>query len=190
MRRRERALGALLLLTLLAACAPEAVKRAAEATPTPGVSASPAAGPTTPAVHVVGEADDGRLAHITVESHKRLAYEIYSTKTEATQTTGVASFANAQVLFHDPKGGVLDARAPNALANQTTKTVRMKGGVHARTHSGSVLTCDTLTYNADTELLHAVGHVVLTTSSGSRVTSDEATSDLRLEQVDFGGGKS
>jgi LPS export ABC transporter protein LptC len=188
MRSRARALVLFAALLALAACAPEAVKRESAATPTPG--ASPAAGPTTPAVHVVGEADEGRLAHITVESHKRLAYEIFSTKTEATQTTGVAAFANARVLFHDPKGGVLDARAPNALANQTTKTVRMKGGVHAQTHSGSVLTCDILTYNADTERLHAIGHVVLTSASGSRVTSDEATSDLRLEQVDFGGGNS
>jgi LPS export ABC transporter protein LptC len=188
MRGRDRVALALLATVLVAGCAPEAVKRQVAATPTPG--ASPAAGPTTPAVHVVGEADNGELAHITVESHKRLAYEIYSTKTEATQTTGVAVFSNAHVLFHDPKGGVLDARAPSALANQTTKTVRMKGGVHARTHSGSVLTCDTLTYNAETERLHAIGHVVLTTASGSRVTSDEATSDLRLEQVDFGGGNS
>ncbi len=177
----------LLAALVLASCAPSSPTRpaatgAALATPAPGAT------PTPLAVHVVGEATGGQMASIKIRRGDRLVYEIRSTKHEAANATGNATFDNAQILFYDPKGGVLDTRAPLALANETAKTVIMKGGVRARSHSGSVLTCDTLIYRADTERLHAVGHVVLTSASGSRATSNEATSDVRLDNVEFLGG--
>ncbi len=178
-------LAAAVVLTVAAGCAPQPPARPASATP---AAQAPGATPTPTAVHVIGEGENGETARITFRRGSRLVYEIRSSKNEGTEATGVATFTDADVLFYDPKGGALDAKAPEAVANEHAKTVTMKGGVRARTHSGSVLTCDTLIYRADTERLHAIGHVVLTTAAGSRAASSEATSDVRLEQVDFIGG--
>jgi len=58
--------------------------------------------------------------------------------------------------------------------------------VHAKTSTGLNLTCDRLTYDQHTGLLHGEGHVQITGMQGGQqqvLTGNSFTSDIKLTQM-------
>ncbi len=96
---------------------------------------------------------------------------------------GSAVLQRPHVIFVDKSGSATVADAPKATVSQRDKSVLMSGGVRARTQEGSILTCDTLRYDTETERFDGEGHVVLRGQNGAVLQGDHLDGDVRLHDV-------
>lgn len=178
-RASERAAAALLIVA--AGCG-----RPAPPSPAPSASPAPAPTATIAQIHVVTESRGAHPTTFSAESHNRRMYYGIAKSSVADRLpdgTFVIALAQPHVIFYDREGKTLTGDAPKALVQERTKTITMSGGVRARTQEGTVLTCDTMTYDGTTERIHGSGDVVLVSPRGDRLTGDRIDGDVRLNQV-------
>jgi len=176
------------LVLLAAGCSPHATGGGSTASPAPALSAAPqpTASATTVPVHVETHGGRGQYVTIVETVRGRKVYTIRALSTVAerfgtNQATGVLE--QPHITFVDKGGATTIADAPKATVAERDKSVVMTGGVHAHTSSGSVLTCDTLTYNARTERFHGEGHVRLAAPNGLQLSGDHLDGDVKLQDV-------
>lgn len=193
MRSRRRAgrrlAGALALAVLLGACAHREAASRGPASPAP--TAEPTAGGTAVPIHIETHGESGQYVTIVQTLHERKLYTIraLSTNVQSAGTNeGTGVLDQPHVTFIDRHGGSTIADAPKAHLVERDKTVVMTGGVHASTSTGSVLTCDSLTYSGTTERFHGEGHVELSARDGMHLQGDHLDGDTRLQEVTVTGG--
>ncbi|HEX3549431.1 MAG TPA: LPS export ABC transporter periplasmic protein LptC [Candidatus Elarobacter sp.] len=191
-RGAARRLASALTLAALAACG-----HGGGSGPSPKPAASPS-GPAAPAaagtavpIHIETHGESGQYVTIVQSLHGRKLYTIRALSTDvqsAGTNEGTGQLDQPHVTFIDRHGATTIADAPKAHLVERDKTVVMTGGVHANTSSGSVLTCDTLTYSGATERFHGEGHVELQARDGMHLSGDRLDGDTRLQEVTVTGG--
>lgn len=183
----KRASLALLAALALAGCTGHQVARSDES-PVPTTSPIPAMSSATPlAVHVTSLGNGGYTV-VTQMKGSRTIYSIRALSFDGQSSAGASgvasgSFEQPHVTFHDRSGGTLVADAPKADLTSADKTIVMSGGVEARTQDGSLLRCEQLRYDGQSEHIHGSGAVRLTTPSGLILTGDRIDGDVRLTNV-------
>jgi len=95
------------------------------------------------------------------------------------QDTGRSTFTNPHVTFFGHGGNRLVADAPTGTVVEKDKTVRMSGGVHARSGDGLTLRSDTLAYDDQTDKVHGAGHVTVTSPRGEELQGETLDWNLR-----------
>lgn len=173
--------GALTVLAM-AACNPQPAKNAVG-------TAAPSATPSgLPPLKITGKGAGGQPVRVGQQSGNRKVYNLVakSLTSRSAQSVAQATFQHATVTFYDKDGTTLSARAPVAAIDDRNKKVVLSGGVHAKTSGGLQMTCDKLTYDQATSLLHGDGHVVITGNQGGQqqvLTGNSFTSDVKLTQM-------
>ncbi len=169
------------LVALLAACGHPAA---------PGpASPAPAAPTATPLpLHVTSSGGSGQYTTLSEMKHRRTIYTVRAKSFVADTATGhtvtgSGEFVAPHITFIDRSGARTVADAPKAVLTSADKSVLMTGGVHARSQDGNVLSCDRLRYDGNSERVHGVGNVVLTTPAGLTLAGDEIDGDARLADV-------
>lgn len=177
----RRACYAAALACLLAGCGGHGKQPAAGS-----ATAVPTATGTAIPIRIVTQGGDGRYTNIVQTVKGRKVYTIRALSSEGEQTgagNSVATLEQPHVTFVDKSGTATIADAPKAHITGQDKNVVMTGGVRATTSSGSVMTCDVLTYNGQTERLHGDGHCRLVGSNGVEMTGNHIDGDARLQEV-------
>ncbi len=167
---------------ILAACNPQPEHAAGPATPSPTPSG-------LPALQITGHGTAGNPVVIN-EINERSGQRVYrlvapSYTTKSAQNMTQAQVQEPTVTFYDKDGTRMTAKAPRASV-ETGKQVILSGGVHAKTSTGLDLTCDRLTYDQKTGLLHGQGNVRITGMQGGQqqvLTGNTFTSDIKLTQM-------
>lgn len=167
-------------VALVTACNPAPPK----ATPAPSAPA-PRATPTPLSLHIIGKGTAKQPVRLIQQVHNRVDYDLLASSYESRGPQGSARavFHDARVTFVDAKGSKIAASAPQAVVDQTMKTVTLIGGVTAHSSSGTTLHCDKLVYARTTGTLHGNGNVVVTDPKGFRATGSSFDSDLSLTQM-------
>jgi hypothetical protein len=170
--KRALALVALLIAT---ACNPH---------PLVGLHATPTPAPTgngAPPLRITGV-----LTHpIVAQRGNRKLYQIAARDYDGISPAGAAhtTFNVADVTFFAKDGSRLEARAPQAVVDQATHTVTLLGGVHARSSTGLVLTCNTLVYRSGDETIHGEGNVRASNGKGNLMAGNRFDSDVSLNHI-------
>ncbi|MBV9438748.1 MAG: LPS export ABC transporter periplasmic protein LptC [Candidatus Eremiobacteraeota bacterium] len=186
MRCKRRAEWLFIAGALVAGCANPA-QRSVAGPP----SASPSSSASVVPIHVQMQSGGGREVTIVESVRGRKVYTIRAQSGEMQQSgtnRGSGDFVRPHVTFVARNGTRTFADAPRARISEADKSVVMTGGVRARTSTGSVLTCDTLRYDGNTERLHGSGNVRLTAPNGPggdlvEVDGDRLDGDVRLQDV-------
>ena len=179
------------LALLAAGCAPHAPSGSA-ASPAPAGSSAPSPAPsaTQVPIHVETHGGSGQYVKLVETLHGRKIYTILALS-EDIQRNGtneaIGQLEQPHITFVDKSGVTTIADAPKAHVTERDKTVVMTGGVHAHTSSGSVLSCDTLTYNANTERFRGEGNVRLTAPNGLALGGQHLDGDVKLQNVKVTG---
>ena len=105
------------------------------------------------------------------------------------QDTGVSNFVNPHITFYARDGKQLVADAPLGIVVEKDKTVRMSGGVHARSGDGLRLACDTLRYSDEAESVRGEGNVDVKSPQGEELQGDTLEWNLRTGQLDVSRAK-
>lgn len=171
--------GALLVLALLAACNPK---------PPASVQASvsPTASPSFPSIIVKAAGSKRRRVRFVAQAqNNRREYEMFvaSYRSIGPPNNTLLALSEVHITFYAKTGATLVADAPRATADQASNIVELEGGVHAVSSTGMTLTCDTLTYDRATEMVHGMGHVVITSNKGFYATGNRLDSDISLTQT-------
>ncbi len=172
---------ALAAVLACSACNPQPQRR-------PGGTPGPAASPSgLPPLDIRCRGTRARPVRITQQSGNRKAYEMLaqSCESHSAQNLAQANFQQTTVTFFDKDGTRLQAAAPTAAIARDKKVV-LSGGVRATTSTGLHLTCDRLTYDQTTAMLHGEGHVRITGMQGGQqelLTGNTFTSDVKLTQM-------
>jgi LPS export ABC transporter protein LptC len=163
-------------LALLVACNPKAPASG------PNDSGLPTAAPTGISLKITGNGKPNSPARFVEQKNNRKYYQLTAKSFESLGAEGSAhvTFLQAHASFFARDGSQLDAVAPRATVDQLENQVTLDGGVHATNSQGMSLSCDTLTYDRDTEMIHGVGHVVITNKTGFRGTGNRFDSDISL----------
>lgn len=172
------ALGAI----VVAGCNPQPPKTA----PGPShVTAAPRGTATPLSLDITGKGTAKHPVHFIQQFHNRVEYDLLASSYESKGPQGNtrAVFADAHVTFRDVRGATITASAPQAIVDQTTDTVTMDGGVHARTSAGMTLQCDQLIYRRGNATLHGNGNVVVTDPKGFSAKGSSFDSDLSLTHM-------
>lgn len=182
MNRRAIAAPALALLVFAAGCNPQP-QHAAQPSATPSTGAS-----GLPPLKITGYSGPGKPVTITQQTGNRKEYQLVakSLTSRSTQSVGQATFQQAAVTFYGKDGTTLVAHAPTARIDEKHRAVVMTGGVHATTGNGMTLTCDRLTYDQQSSLLHGEGNVRITGMQGGQqqvLTGNTFTSDVKLTNM-------
>jgi hypothetical protein len=162
---------AALTVCVLAGCNP---KVASNATPAP----SPSPTSTGIALKVSGRGTATRPVRFVQQVGNRREYDLLARSFETVGRQG--TFNDVNVTFSGKDGSKLMATAPQAQVDQVTNIIRMEGGVHARNAAGVTLSCDVLTYDHRSGMIHGNGHVVITNTSGFKATANRIDSDISL----------
>ena len=191
---RSRKLGLVPAAILaIAGCAPHAPDRAGSSpVPTGAPVPSPSASATQVPIRIETQGGNGQYVRIVETNHGRKIYTIraLSGNMQRTGTSeAVGDLEQPHITFVDKNGTTTIADAPKAHVAERNKTVVMTGGVHAHTSSGSVLACDTLTYNGNTERFHGEGNVHLTAPNGLELSGQYLDGDVKLQDVTVTGGR-
>lgn len=166
----------------LAACNPQPqhAPNSLTASPTPS---------SMPALQITGSGTAKKPVVINQyqQSGNRKLYRLVarSYTSRSAQSIAQATFQEPTVTFYDKDGTKMTAQAPTASLERG-KQVILTGGVHAKTSTGLNLTCDRLTYDQHTGLLHGEGHVQITGMQGGQqqvLTGNSFTSDIKLTQM-------
>lgn len=184
---RTRKLAWALVVALTACAGPSSSTSDSSPSPSPAGSAGPAGEP----VHIESNSNGDEYVTIVQRVNagtgkgSRVAYQLraLSNQADIVGNQTIATFEQPHITFYDHRGKTLIADSPQAKIQQQDKSVLMSGGVHARAEDGSVLTCDTLRYDGNTERLHGQGHVVLAGPSDLTLTGDDLDGDVRLDDV-------
>ena len=177
------------LALLAAGCASHAPAGGTAASPAPGAP-RPSSSATQVPIHVETRAGNGQYVTIVETVHGRKVYTIRALsgnmqRNGTNEATG--ELEQPHVTFKDKGGTTTIADAPKAHITERDKTVVMTGGVHAHTSGGSVLSCDTLTYNANTERFRGEGNVKLTAPNGLQLGGQHLDGDVKLQDVNVTG---
>jgi hypothetical protein len=166
---------AVLVACVLAGCNP---KVASNATPVP----SPSPTSTGVALKVSGHGTAKRPVRFLQQVGNHREYDLLAKSFQSVGAQGSArvTFNDVSVTFHGKDNSTLMATAPQAQLDQVTNVIRMLGGVHAHNMSGTTLTCDVLTYDHHSGMLHGNGHVVITNANGFKATANRIDSDISL----------
>jgi len=98
-------------------------------------------------------------------------------------------FKETTLHFYRGRKARLTVTAPAALVDEVSHDITLFGGVHATTAAGVTLTSDQMSYDDQTRLLTAMGHVVAVEPGGNMLTGRRAIADLDLQQIQlFGEG--
>ena len=164
----------------LSACNPQPQRTATAATPSPTPSGMPS-------LRITGRGTAKHPVVITGQSGNRKTYQLvtHSYTSRSAQNIAQGTFQQPTVTFYDRDGTKLTAQSPVASL-EGGRQVMLTGGVHATTSSGLTLTCDRLTYNQNTGMLHGEGHVRVTGMQGGQqqvLTGNTFTSDVKLTQM-------
>ena len=173
----RKALAAASALVCFIACNPQPAHQPGSSTPQPTSTG-------LPPLEITGRGP----VHFAEQSENRKVYEglAQSYVSHSAQNIAQATFQQATVTFFDKDGTRLQAQAPTAQIDDRTKQVILSGGVHAKTSTGLNLTCDRLTYDKTTALLHGEGNVRITGVQGGQqelLTGSTFTSDVKLTQM-------
>lgn len=168
---------------LLAACnpAPERGARGPTAAPSP----TP---PGVPPLKITGRGTKQQPVRVFEQSGNRKVYELVAQSyvSHSSQSAARATFAHAEVTFYDKDGTTLNARAPVANSDERNKSIVLTGGVHAKTSTGLTLTCDRLSYDGRSGMVHGEGNVRITGMQGGSqqiLTGNSFTSNVKLTQM-------
>ena len=167
------------LCAVLAGCNPKGPAAMPSSTP------NPRATPTGLSIKITQNgSSQARLRFIMQKGNTR-DYELVATADHSVGSPGSehVEFSNPDVTFYAKDGTTLQARAPHAVADQTANVVVLDGGVHGRSSNGTTLQCDTLTYDRRTQMLHGVGHVLITNRSGFRASGTRFDSNISLTRT-------
>ncbi len=190
-RRTLRGVAAVAALAALAACGHGGTRSPSPTAPPSGAPAAPAATGTAVPIHIETHGDSGQFVTIVQSLHGRKLYTIRALSTDvqsAGTNQGTGQLDQPHVTFVDRHGSTTIADAPKAHLVERDKTVVMTGGVHANTSTGTILTCDTLTYSGATERFHGEGNVVLSARDGMHLEGQHLDGDTRLQEVSVTGG--
>jgi len=173
----KRVLAALFTSAVLAACNPRAPSEAV-GQPTP----NPEATPTGISLKISGNGNAASPVRFVEQKGNRKFYQLLVKSFQSVGAVGSARVTgnDAQVSFFGKDGSTLYAQAPRAIVDQRTNQVTLEGGVVAHNSAGVTLSCDTLTYDRGTELIHGLGHVVIANKNGFRGTGNRFDSDVSL----------
>jgi LPS export ABC transporter protein LptC len=191
-RLRARTLCAGLALGVAAAaCGPHtASDTGASPSPSPAVSPSAtAAAATAPPVNFQGRRVGSHYVYATKQDGAHQIYVLRADTVDAVYngaTTGRSNFVNPHVVFYGETGKRLTADAPAGTVVEKDKTVLMTGGVHARTQDDMTLTSDTLRYDDSTQIVHGVGHVVVSFPAGEQLQGETVDWNLRDGHINVG----
>jgi LPS export ABC transporter protein LptC len=186
------------LLSVAAGCGPSTNGTSSSPSPaasSPGSSPSPAGsatpgGPTPPPLTFRGQRVGSRYVYATKQNGAHKVYVLRADSVNAVYTgvaTGRSNFTNPHVVFYGDAGKRLTAEAPAGTVVEKDKTVLMTGGVHARTQDGMTLTSDTLRYDDESQLVHGVGHVVVTFPAGEQLQGETVDWNLRNGHINVAG---
>jgi LPS export ABC transporter protein LptC len=164
-------------LALLMACNPKA--------PGPGLDdagSSPSASPTGISLKITGNGKPNAPTRFVYQKNNRKYYQLTAKSFESLGAAGTAhvTLTQVQASFFALDGSKLDAFAPHGTIDQLENQVTLFGGVHATNSAGMSLSCDTLTYDRDTQMIHGVGHVVIANKTGFHGTGNRFDSDITL----------
>jgi LPS export ABC transporter protein LptC len=166
----------------LAACARHAPP---PASPAPAHPAAPATPPSVP-IRIETHGGNGQYTDIVQTVKGRKVYTIRALSSSSVRTgagSGLVTLEQPHVTFIDKTGATTIADAPKAHLTERDNNVVMTGGVHATTSTGSVMTCDVLTYNGKTERLRGDGNVHLYGPNGLEMAGNHIDGDVRLQEV-------
>ena len=161
--------------------------------PSPGASAR-AKTPPKPAalpIKIVGSRVGREPFRMTELRDGKIRYAIAADSLRghyAGQDTGTSALVNPHITFLATGGKKLVAVAPAGTVVEKDKTVRMTGGVHARSQDGMTLASDTLRYDDQTQVVHGAGHVVVIFPRGERLDGDTVEWNLRTGDVEMNTG--
>jgi LPS export ABC transporter protein LptC len=170
------------------------------ASPSPGAAGASASAHPSPAGHprttplpiaIVGSRRGREPFRMTElrDGHVRYAIAADSLRGHyAGQDTGTSTLVNPHVTFLATGGKQLVAVAPAGTVVEKDKTVRMTGGVHARSQDGMTLSSDTLRYDDQTQVVHGAGHVIVTFPRGERLDGETVDWNLRTGDVEMNTG--
>ncbi|MBD5605397.1 MAG: LPS export ABC transporter periplasmic protein LptC [Candidatus Eremiobacteraeota bacterium] len=183
----------LALALAMPACAPHADT---SASPAPSQLASPAAtstgtpaGATPPPVNFSGRRVGSHYVYATKQHGAQTVYVLRADSVNAIYNgalTGRSDFTNPHVTFYGHAGKRLTSDAPAGTVVEKDKSVVMTGGVRARTQDGMTLTSDSLRYEDEAEIVHGVGHVVVTFPTGETLRGETLDWDLRDGHINVG----
>jgi LPS export ABC transporter protein LptC len=166
--------------------APSASPPAASASP------SPAPTPTTLPFTLRSKKVGSHYIYLTKQKDNRRVY-VLRADSETGQyfgdNTGRSDFVRPHVTFFAKDGSHIVADAPAGTIVEKEKTVKMSGGVHARTGDGKTLASDTMRYSDGTDTLYGDGNVVVTTPAGERLEGSTLVWNLRDGRLDVTGAK-
>ena len=172
-----RFLAAVPALALLCACNPSA-----QTSGTPSPSPSPTS--TSLSLKITGRGTSSQPVRFVEQqaNENRVQYDLVARSFESIGAQGSArvNFEHVRVTFHGKDGSTLIADAPKAIVDQVTNTIQMTGGVHARNTTGTTLSCDSLQYDHQTEMLYGTGHVSISSATGFKATGNRFESDISL----------
>jgi lipopolysaccharide assembly outer membrane protein LptD (OstA) len=122
------------------------------------------------------------LRFVGQEHDNRVEYELLAKSFVSSGARGRVRvvFSDASITFHGREGTTMVATAPQAILDETTNTITMLGGVHARTGAGMALVCNQLVYDHASQMLHGSGAVLITDPKGFRATGSSIDSDISL----------
>ena len=176
--------------TLLAALALPACNPAPVSHGSPAPSSPPTARASAglPPLHISGRGSKRQPVSIEQREGSRLLYRLIadSYESRSSRAAAQATFFATHVTFYDPKGGTLDARAPQTFVDEQRKQVTMSGGVRAQSSSGLTLVCDVLVYDRAAGRVRGSGNVVIVgNQKGSQTTAhgNQFDSDITLTQM-------
>ena len=109
------------------------------------------------------------------------SYTVTAATDEANNS--VHTLSNPHFTLNDGLGHRLVVDAPSATYSKAAKSILMTGGVHAKTHDGSLLTVDRLRVNIGTGKVEGDGHVVLIERDKHRLTAGHIESDISMDEV-------
>lgn len=181
----------LALATSVAACGGNrtTVGQAPAETPPAAPTPAAAATPTELPLRAHSERDGSQYYYFTVKKENRTLYQIRADANDSVRSTAGdarSEFVRPHVTFFEKAGSKLVADAPQAVAEERTQTVRLTGGVRARTSDGTTLTSDVLVYDKRTERMRADGNVVIARPSGEEIRGPHVDADLTLSQLHMG----
>jgi LPS export ABC transporter protein LptC len=166
-----------LALAGLCACNPSA-QTSTNVTPSPSPTS------TSLSLKITGRGTSTQPVRFVEQQRQgnRVQYDLLARSFESIGAQGSArmSFEHVRVTFHGKDGSTLVADAPQAIVNQVTNTIEMLGGVRARNNTGTTLSCDSLQYDHEAEMLYGTGHVSFNSANGFRATGNRFESDISL----------
>jgi LPS export ABC transporter protein LptC len=174
-----------------AGCGGRTTEPAASPAPLATAHAHPRPAATVVPIAVLGKRSVRDPFRLTQLRDGRMLYTLYADAMHghyAGRDTGTSDLVNPHITFVASNGKRLVAVAPAGTVIEKDKTVRMNGGVHARSQDGMTLASDTLRYDDQTEIVHGEGHVVVTFPSGERLSGDSVDWNLRTRDIDMNTG--